>query len=123
VREKLSTLDRAVDLVEDGMTIAIAGEGDWAPMALVRELVRRRRRGLFLELVPGGGLPADLLIGAGCVARMEFSNVELPGFGFAPHFRRRVQAGLFRRGGPDFGVLAAAAGEAEEPPLAILESG
>lgn len=123
MREKLTGMEEAIALVEDGMTVAMAGEGDVAPMALVRELVRQGRRDLFLELVPGGGLPADLLIGAGCVSRMEFSNVEVPGFGYAPHFRRRIQAGLFRRGGADFGVLSATVGVAEEPPLAILESG
>ncbi len=93
MREKLSTIEDAIDLVQDGATIGIAGENDMAPMALAREVIRRGRKNLLLYLVPGGGLPADMMLGAGCVRLIEASNVEVGSFGFAPHFRRRAQAG------------------------------
>jgi glutaconate CoA-transferase subunit A len=93
MREKLTTLAEATAIVEDGMTIAMAAEGEMAPMALVRELIRAGRKDLRLLLAPGGGLAADVLLGAGCVSLIEASNVEISPFGYAPHFRRQVQAG------------------------------
>ena len=49
--------------VGDGMTVAI---GEPAPMAMIRQLIRRGVRDLT---VVGSGLALDLLIAAGCVRR------------------------------------------------------
>ncbi|MGR8919267.1 MAG: CoA transferase subunit A [Gammaproteobacteria bacterium] len=78
----------AVACVEDGMTVAI---GDPAPMALVRQLVRRRVRGLTAV---ASGLALDLLIAGGCVARtMSYYAGGGIGVPVAPSFRRAVEAG------------------------------
>lgn len=74
--------------VENGMTIAL---GEPAPMALVRQLVRRRVRDLT---VIAGGLSIDLLIAAGCVKR-TVSYYAGGGFGVpvAPSFRAAAERG------------------------------
>jgi len=74
--------------VRDGMTIAI---GEPAPMAMIRQLIRRGVRDLT---VVGSGLALDLLIAAGCVRRTMAYYVG-GGFGgaVAPSFRRAAEAG------------------------------
>ncbi|MBI3092549.1 MAG: hypothetical protein HYY96_17970 [Candidatus Tectomicrobia bacterium] len=88
---QLCTLREAVTEVPQGAFIVMAGTNDMAPMALVRELVRQRKRGLRVITAPTGGLNVDLLIGAGCLASLELSAVSLGEFGAAPHFRRAAE--------------------------------
>ncbi len=90
------SLVEAAALVPDGATVALAGNLDMSPLALVWELVRQGRRGLRLVLVPSGGLAADLLIGAGVAESAEFGSVHLGEYGVAPAFKRLVEAGKFR---------------------------
>ena len=78
--------------IPDGASVALAKDPS-APMALVRALIRRGARGLKLLTVPTGSLPADLLIGAGCVAELETSGVSLGEFGPAGRFVAAVRAG------------------------------
>ena len=44
-------------------------------------------------LAPSSGYVADLLIGAGALADIEFSSLSFMEYGFAPNFRRRAEAG------------------------------
>lgn len=78
----------AAALVEDGMTVAI---GEPAPMALLRQIVRRGLRDLT---VIASGLHLDLLVAAGCV-RKTISYYAGGGFGVpvAPAFRRAAERG------------------------------
>lgn len=90
----LTTLATALDRVQDGARVILGGQAvDQAPMAAVRALARRGLRDLHLIAGPRTGLAADLLIGAGCVASIEFAQVVLDEFGLAPHFRRAAQEG------------------------------
>jgi len=75
--------------------VALAGNVDMSPLALVRELIRQGRRGLRLVLVPSGGLGADLLIGAGAVETAEFGSLHLGEYGVAPAFKRLAEGGRF----------------------------
>ena len=74
--------------VEDGMTIAL---GEPAPMALVRQIVRRGVRNLT---VVAGGLAIDILIAAGCVRKTicyyAGGGAAAP---VAPSFRRAAEQG------------------------------
>ncbi len=90
---QLRSAQEAIAGVADGAHIVMAGGNDMAPMALVRELVRQGKRDLRLVLAPAGGLNVDLLIGAGAVASIELSSVNLGEFGFAPQFRRAAEKG------------------------------
>jgi glutaconate CoA-transferase subunit A len=85
------TIPEAAEGVTDGSYVGMAS--GMPPMALLREIVRRGVRDLRLVVVPSGGLQADFLIGAGCVASLESSAMSLGEEGFAPNFRRAFVAG------------------------------
>jgi len=78
----------AASWVQDGMTVAV---GAPAPMALLRQLIRRGVKNLTII---DSGLSLDLLIAAGCV-RKVVSYYAGGGFGVpvAPSFRRAVERG------------------------------
>jgi glutaconate CoA-transferase, subunit A len=89
---KLISLKEALHGVEDGMQVATGGWiFDSQPVALVRELIRRRVRNLHLIPSPGSIAP-DLLIGAGCVKRLSCVFISFEQFGLAPRFRRAAEA-------------------------------
>ena len=97
MREKYQSLDNAVASLPEGallgMTSAVL---DNAPMAFLRALVRRRLTRLQLVTLTGGGLNADLLIGAGVVSAYETCSCALGAYGQAPNFQRAVRAGLIK---------------------------
>ena len=82
--------------VPDGAKLAVAKDESGVAMAATRELVRRGVRGLHLVTVPVGGLQADVLIGAGCVATLESSGVTLSEFGTGPCFTRAVKTAAIK---------------------------
>jgi glutaconate CoA-transferase subunit A len=87
-RQRILDEVEAASWVQDGMTVAI---GAPAPMALLRQLIRRGVKNLT---VIDSGLSLDLLIAAGCV-RKVVSYYAGGGFGVpvAPSFRRAVERG------------------------------
>lgn len=90
---KVGTLEDAVKLIPDGTRLALGGFAIYQhPMALVRELIRAKRRNLTIVGTVNGN-EVDMLIGAGCVREVETSYVGLERFGLAPNFRRAVEGG------------------------------
>jgi glutaconate CoA-transferase subunit A len=87
-RQRIISEVEAAGWIQDGMTIAV---GSPAPMALLRQLIRRGVKGLT---VIDSGLSLDLLIAAGCV-RKAVSYYAGGGFGVpvAPSFRRAAERG------------------------------
>ena len=94
MRKKLTTLPEAVARIPNGASIAVAGESDMAPMAIIRELLRQEKHELSFVGVPGAGFAAELLLAAGALHNVEASNFEVAPFGYAPTFRRMAQAGM-----------------------------
>lgn len=98
IRHKLMTPAEAVRrFVPDGAQISIGGFSiNRNPMALVYEIARRRVRDLHL-VAHSNGQGLDVLVGAGCVRRIE---VAYGGNGrFAPtciRFRKSVERGEVR---------------------------
>jgi glutaconate CoA-transferase subunit A len=90
---KLVSLEAALSVVKDGMTVGIGG---WIflsqPMALVRGLIRKGVRDLNLVPAPGSVAP-DMLIGAGCARSTACVFISFEHLGLAPNFRRAAQAG------------------------------
>lgn len=92
---KLMTIEEAVArFVRDGSQVAVGGFTiNRNPMALVYEIARRRIRDLHL-VVHSNGQALDVLVGAGCVGRLE---IAYGGNGrFAPtciRFRKAVERG------------------------------
>lgn len=89
---KLVDLDIAATLVSDGDIVALGGGlSHREPMALVREIIRQKRRDLHL-IGSAHGIDVDLLVAAGCVSIVEESYVGFEqDHGLAPAFRRAAQ--------------------------------
>src|SRR5208337_1612440 len=81
--------------VQDGMTIAIGGFINAAhPMLVVRGLIRRKFHNLTIVGAASAGLEMDLLIAAGCAAKVAtpyISGEKLAPIG--PAFRAAAEAG------------------------------
>jgi len=91
---KLIELAEAAALVADGATISFGGfTTQRHPMAFVYELIRLKRRDLYLfGHSPGGDW--DILIGAGCVKRVELAYEADEAFNtIGPRWRLAVQRG------------------------------
>ena len=72
MHDKLMLLDQAASMVKDGMLLGLTTSTiDNAPMAFLREVIRQGAKQLRLVTLTGGGLNADLMIGAGVVAEYE----------------------------------------------------
>jgi len=89
----LLDIDALVAEVEDGAKVVMPPDYTGAPMATVRALVRKGVRNLHLVGAPQFGLPAEILIGAGCVDTVETAGLGLGEFGLAPRFRDAVAQG------------------------------
>ncbi|MBK6453511.1 MAG: CoA transferase subunit A [Proteobacteria bacterium] len=75
-RPVLSTVERELDTLKDGMTVALGGFNTAShPMAVVRGIVRRGLRNLRVVGSAIAGLDLDLLIGAGAVREVVTSSV------------------------------------------------
>ncbi|WP_110931154.1 CoA transferase subunit A [Paenibacillus bouchesdurhonensis] len=91
---KMISLEEAAGLVHDGDRIAFGGNVlHRAPMAMVRELARQRRKNLRI-VKTAGAHDIDLLCAAGCVESVDagFVSYETE-FGLAMHYRKAVEAG------------------------------
>ncbi|OGA12705.1 MAG: hypothetical protein A3H32_15795 [Betaproteobacteria bacterium RIFCSPLOWO2_02_FULL_63_19] len=92
-KSKLCSLKEALDGIGDGAKIMAAGAHfNNIPMALVRELVRKRVRGLELIPTPSAGLWVDMLIAAGSVSTVHVSYIGMEFLGLAPNFRRAAES-------------------------------
>ena len=92
--DKLIGLAEAAALVPDGASISFGGfTTQRHPMAFIYELIRLKRRNLYLfDPSPGGDW--DILIGAGCVKRVELAYEADEAFNtIGPRWRLAVQNG------------------------------
>ena len=96
-RERIIDEAEAAAYVESGMTIAV---GDPAPMAIVRQLIKRSVKDLR---VVGSGMSLDLLIAAGCVRE----TVAYYAGAAAPSFRRAAERGDIHVWECEEGILTA----------------
>jgi len=96
VHDKLMPLTEAVrKFIPDGIRLRGCGIGLKRPMAFVYEVIRQRRRDLTF-LLSGWTEDADLMIGAGCVEKLEGSYLGLEAFGLAYCYRRAMEQGIPR---------------------------
>ena len=92
-KEKLCSLSEAANLIKDGARIHFGGMSvNNHPMAFIYELIRKGIKDLTI-VGHVSSMDADILVGAGCVKRMEISYVGMEEFGLAPNFRRAVEHG------------------------------
>jgi glutaconate CoA-transferase subunit A len=92
-REKLCSLSESVGFIKDGTRIHFGGMSvNNHPMAFIYELIRHGVKNLTV-VGAVGSMDIDILVGAGCVKKLEISYVGLEEFGIAPNFRRAVERG------------------------------
>ncbi len=90
---KVVGLAEAAATIADGSVVAIGGHTlRRHPMAMVRELVRQRKRDLHV-MGWNNGIDFDLLAAAGVMRTAETSCVSLSQFGLGRNFRRAVERG------------------------------
>ncbi len=89
-------LKDAVSRIADGASVVIAGSMANSPMALIREMIRERKKDLDLFVSPIGGINIDILIGANAVRSLEFPQISMGEYGLAPNFRRASEKGRIK---------------------------
>ncbi|MGO9022218.1 MAG: CoA transferase subunit A [Syntrophobacteraceae bacterium] len=91
---KFISLREAVSLIKDGDQLTLGGFTiNRNPMALCREMIRQRKKDIYL-VVHSHGQGMELMIGAGCVSRVELAYGGVARF--APtgiRFRKSVYSG------------------------------
>jgi glutaconate CoA-transferase subunit A len=92
----LSSADALAAKVPDGAKLAVGVDTVGAATELVRAMIRRGVRNLHLVCVPMSGLPADLLIGAGCVKTLETSAITFGEQGTPHRFQAALKTGAIR---------------------------
>lgn len=86
-------LEHLAGRIPDGTRIALPPDYSGCAMAAVRALMRRPVRDLHVVAVPAGGMQVDMLVGAGCVARVEAAAVTMGEHGLAPRFTAALKNG------------------------------
>lgn len=91
-RSKLASLAELAQRIPDGCALGLGGVFlHRGPFALVRELVRQKRRNLEI-IKPSPGYDLDLLCRSQAVARVRAGIVAMEGtFGLAPWYRRAIE--------------------------------
>lgn len=93
MEDKLCSLQEAVSMILNGAIIGVGGFTNYRrPVALALEIIAQAKSNLTL-LSMTAGLACDMMIGAGCVSKVRSSYGGLEIFGFAPMFRRAIEAG------------------------------
>jgi glutaconate CoA-transferase, subunit A len=94
-RPVVETEGEAGARVRDGMTIAVGGFINTGhPMAVVRQVIRKRVRDLTVVGAASAGMDVDLLIAAGCARRVIAPYVGAEGLApIGPAFQAAAQAG------------------------------
>ena len=97
MKDKLLALEEAASLVGDGSQIVMSARMDWAPMALLRNVVKQGRKDLRLIGCVGGQINLDFPVGAGAAASVDTCSVGLgPYARTGPNFARHVSEGRIR---------------------------
>ncbi|MBT3361801.1 MAG: CoA transferase subunit A [Rhodospirillales bacterium] len=93
MKKALSSFEEAAKLVKDGDVMTTGGATfHRAPMAFLNEIVRQGKKDLVLvDREPA--IDFDLLIGAGCVAKVRAGLLAFELLGFAPNFRKKSESG------------------------------
>jgi len=96
IKSKLGKLADIAGIIRQGDFVAIGG--GWScnkPMAIMREIIRRKISGLKVMSITGGW-EMEWLLAAGAVDHLIFSFLSLESFGLPPNFRRVAEQNLIR---------------------------
>jgi glutaconate CoA-transferase, subunit A len=90
---RVLTVARLTALIPHSAKLALPPDYSGCAMMAVLSLIRQRVRDLHLIGVPVLGFQGDMLIGAGCVGRVEAAAVTLGEHGLAPRFTSAIKSG------------------------------
>ena len=93
MKDKVISAKEAAGLVKDGMHLGLGAGMEMNPMPVIREIIRNGVSNLTITPVITGGFVSDLLVGAGCVRKVQFPRFDMGEYGTAPCFRKKVEAG------------------------------
>jgi len=96
VRNKIGKLSDIGEFIKDGSFVGIGG--GWScnkPMAIIREIIRQRIKGLKVISIVGGW-EMEWLLAAGAIDHLCFSFLSLEAFGLPPNFRRVAEKKLIK---------------------------
>jgi glutaconate CoA-transferase, subunit A len=89
----MASLGELIGYIKDGSSVVLPLDSSGCAMAASMALIKRGVRDLHLIGAPVCGFQADMLIGAGCVARVEAAAVTLGEYGLAPRFSAALKSG------------------------------
>ena len=94
---KVISLQEAASRIQDGDILGLGGNVlHRAPMAMVRELVRQKKRNLKL-VKTAGAMDVDLLCFGGCVTSVDAGFISYESeYSLAGHYRRAVESGAVK---------------------------
>ena len=93
MKKKLKNLTEAINLINNGDSVALGGVGrNKVPFAAVKEIIRQKKENLYL-IGREKGIDFDVLIGAGIASKVSAAYIGLEEFGLALNFRKKVEAG------------------------------
>ncbi|MBW2599345.1 MAG: hypothetical protein JRC60_04495 [Deltaproteobacteria bacterium] len=84
---------QAAKMIESGIHLGVGAGMAMNPMPVIREVIKNGVKNITLTSVLTGGYVVDLLIGAGCISKIQFPQIVMDEFGLAPNFRKHSQAG------------------------------
>lgn len=94
MEDKIMLLNEAIKkFVRDGDHIRVGGFSHCSPFCSVYEMIRQKKKGLHISM-SGATEEIDMLVGAGCVNRLEISWHGREILGLGNCFRRAVEKGI-----------------------------
>lgn len=87
------SLGQLASSIPDNSKLVLPKDDTGVSVAAVLALIQRGVGNLHLVCLPTSGLPAELLLGAGCVKTLETSAITLGEYGAAPQFMRIAKDG------------------------------
>jgi len=96
MKSKVGKLSDIAQIIKPGSFVAIGG--GWScnkPMAVVREIIRQKIKGLKVMSITGGW-EMEWLLAAGCVEHLVFSFLSLEFFGLPANFRKVAENNLIK---------------------------
>ena len=93
MQKKISSLSEAINIIQNGDTIAIGGVGrNKVPFKAVLEIIRQGKKNLFI-IGREKGIDFDILIATGVANKVSAAYIGLEEFGLALNFRKKVESG------------------------------
>jgi len=93
-KDKRTTLEEAVShFVHDGCSVAFSGVASREPVAACYEIIRQGRKNLTF-ITDSTADTAEMLIGGGCLSRMECAYIWIGVIGMGYNYRRAVEKGI-----------------------------